>query len=60
MPGCKSQCSFSLERNDTIKCLDGCKEGYLESSEGICLPCYQINYGCEMCHYGEYPENYPK
>ena len=58
MPECKSQCSFSLDRNDAIKCLDGCKEGYIEGSEGICQPCYQINYGCDMCHYGEYPEDY--
>ena len=29
MPGCNSQCSFSLKRNDIIKCLDGCREGYI-------------------------------
>ena len=58
MPGCKSQCSFSLERNVTIKCLNGCLEGYIEVSEGICQSCSEINNGCEKCHYGEYPINY--
>ena len=58
MPGCKSECSFSLEKIDIIKCLDGCIDGYIESSEGICQSCYEINNGCEQCHYGEYPINY--
>ena len=58
MPGCKSQCSFSLERKNSIKCLDGCIEGYIEDSEGICRSCNEINTGCEKCHYEEYPTDY--
>ena len=58
MPGCNSECSFSLERNDIIKCLDGCKPGYIESSEGICENCYNINNGCNKCHYDENPTSY--
>ena len=33
-------------------------DGYIESSEGICERCDNINYGCDICHYGEYPNNY--
>ena len=58
MQGCKSQCSFSLERNNIIKCLDGCIDGYIESTEGICEPCSSINYGCSKCHYDNYPTDY--
>ena len=58
MLGCKSQCSFSLERNNALKCLDGCIEGYIEDPEGICRNCYLINPGCEKCHYEEYPSDY--
>ena len=59
MVGCKSQCSFSIERNNMIKCLDGCKDGYIESSEGICESCNSINSGCNKCHYeNDYPKNY--
>ena len=58
MPGCNSQCSFSLKKNDIIKCLDGCREGYIESSEGICQKCSDVNDGCTKCYYGEYPINY--
>ena len=59
MPGCKGECSFSLERNDTIKCESDCKEGYIESSEGVCELCNNINRGCYECHYEEeYPKNY--
>ena len=59
MYGCKSECSFSLKKNKTLKCLDGCKEGYIESSEGICESCYKVNEGCNYCHYeNEYPSNY--
>ena len=58
MQGCKSQCSFSLERNNSIKCLDGCIEGYIEGPEGICRSCYEINHGCEKCHYEEYTTYY--
>ena len=56
--GCKSQCSFSLERNNAIKCLDGCIDGFIETSEGECQPCYNINRGCLKCHYDEYPIDY--
>ena len=58
MPGCNSKCSFSLERREIIKCLDGCKPGYIESSEGICKECNNINSGCKKCHYDEYPNIY--
>jgi hypothetical protein len=58
MYGCKGKCSFSLERNNPIKCLDGCIEGYIEEQEGICRRCYEINRGCEKCHYEEYPPDY--
>ena len=59
MEGCNSQCIFSFERNDMLKCLDGCKDGYIESSEGICKSCYNVNSGCNKCHYeNEYPTNY--
>jgi hypothetical protein len=59
MGGCNSQCSFSLERNDIIKCLDGCKDGYIETSEGKCESCNYANSGCNKCHYeNEYPINY--
>ena len=59
MGGCNSQYSFSLERNDIIKCLDGCKDGYYETSEGIFKNCSNINSGCNKCHYeDEYPTDY--
>ena len=59
MPGCKGECSFSLERNDVIKCETDCKEGYIESSEGVCELCNNVNQGCYQCHYEEeYPNNY--
>ena len=58
-PGCKGGCSYSLERNDIIKCESGCKTGYIEASEGICAPCDSINEGCYECHYEtEYPAEY--
>ena len=44
MTTCKYQCSFSLERNDIIKCLDGCKEGYIESSEEFFQSRSDINF----------------
>ena len=55
---CKSQCSFSLEKDYLIKCLDGCVEGSIEVAEGICKSCSDINYGCQKCHYGDYPTDY--
>ena len=59
MGGCNSHCSFSLERNDIIKCLDGCKDGYIETSEGICESCTNVNFGCNKCHYeNDYPTNF--
>ena len=58
MPGCKGSCTFSLERNDPIKCNE-CKEGYIESSEGVCESCDAINEGCNKCHYEtSYPDDY--
>ena len=50
MPGCKGDCNFSLERYNEIICKGECKEGYLESSEGICESCDSINPGCYKCH----------
>ena len=58
MYGCKSECSFSLENNNILKCLDGYIDGYIESSEGICQSCSIVNDYCIKCHYGEYPTNY--
>ena len=51
MPGCKGNCDFSLKRNNEIICKGECKEGYLESSKGICKSCGSINRGCYKCHY---------
>ena len=60
IPGCKGSCTFSLKRNDTLKCEEGaCKTGYIEKSKGICESCDTINKGCAECHYeNEYPSNY--
>ena len=59
MPGCKGACSFSLERNNILKCEEGCEKGYIEVSEGICESCDSINHGCYECHYeSDYPDNY--
>ena len=60
MPGCKGSCSFSLKRNDILKCEEGaCKTGYIEKSKGICEACGNINRGCAECHYeNDYPKNY--
>ena len=39
--------------------MDGCKDGYIEISEGICKSCSNVNYGCNKCHYeNDYPINY--
>ena len=54
--GCKDRCIFSIERNQIIKCLDGCKDGYIESFEGLCEKCSTVNRGCNECHY---ENNYP-
>ena len=51
MPGCKGSCSFSLKRNDIIKCDGGCETGYIEIREGICEKCENIVNGCYKCHY---------
>ena len=51
MPGCKGNCNFSLKRNDEIICESECKEGYIETSEGICKACDQVNDGCYQCQY---------
>ena len=60
MPGCKGECSFSLDRENTILCSGRCKEeGYIESSEGICEKCELFNEGCYQCHYeNSYPEKF--
>ena len=59
MPGCKGGCDFSLNRNRILKCKGECKEGYIESSEGVCSSCNVISKGCHECHYeNEYPDNY--
>ena len=59
MPGCKGECDFSYERDNTILCKGECKEGYIESSKGICELCENVNEGCNKCHYEEkYPEDY--
>ena len=59
MPGCKGSCSFSLKRNNVIKCEDGCKIGFIETSEGVCEPCENVNKGCYECHYDNtYPIGY--
>ena len=59
MEGCSGICSFSLEREDIIKCHGNCKEGYLEISEGVCELCDKVNKGCYSCHYDiNYPEDY--
>ena len=59
MPGCKGGCNFSLKRNHIINCEGECKEGYIESSEGVCTDCGAINKGCHECHYeDEYPKDY--
>ena len=59
MPGCDGNCSFSLERNHIIKCEGKCKDGYIESSEGVCELCDNLNKGCYQCHYENgYPSDY--
>ena len=59
MPGCKGACNFSLNRNNVIKCEDGCDVGYIEVSEGVCESCDSVNHGCYECHYEtEYPLDY--
>ena len=59
MPGCKGACNFSSERNNILKCEEGCKTGYIEVSEGVCETCDSVNHGCYECHYeNEYPDNY--
>ena len=59
MPGCKGECSFSLNREKTILCESECKDGYIESSKNICETCDSINKGCYQCHYeNSYPEDY--
>lgn len=56
-PGCKGNCSYSLERNNIIKCEGECKTGYIESSQGVCSPCDMISKGCHECHYENNEEN---
>ena len=59
MPGCKGKCSFSKKRDRALKCEGECKDGYIESSEGVCSPCQAVSKGCYKCHYDtEYPFDY--
>ena len=59
VPGCKGECSFSLNRNNTILCESECKDGYIEVSKGICQTCDSINKGCYECNYeNDYPTYY--
>ena len=59
LPGCKGECSFSIYRQNPILCEGECKEGYIESSQGLCEPCGSVNKGCLKCHYEDnYPTNY--
>ena len=59
IPGCKGNCSFSLERNNILKCEGVCKSGYIEVSEGVCESCDNVNHGCYECNYtNDYPDNY--
>ena len=53
MPGCKGACSFSWEKNDSLKCEVECENGYIESKKEICESCNKINEGCYHCHYEE-------
>ena len=58
MIGCKGSCTFSNKRENHILCEEnGCKDGYIEESKGICKTCEEINQGCLDCHYDN---NYPK
>ena len=56
MPGCSGSCTFSLKRNNILECEEGCKSGYLETSQGICESCDIVNKGCLNCIYNN---NYP-
>jgi len=59
MPGCSGKCSFSVNRNKSLICESECKEGYIERSKGVCIPCKNAKSGCALCHYEtNYPEDY--
>ena len=59
MPGCNGGCNFNIKRNRALRCEGECKEGYIESSEGVCSPCKSVSKGCHECHYeDEYPDDY--
>ena len=59
MVGCLGKCNFSLTRNDPLICQGKCKEGYIETSKGICQSCGSVNEGCNECEYTDkYPDNY--
>ena len=60
MPGCKGECSFSIDINNMLKCESGCKDGYIESFKGMCQECKVVNNGCTKCHYenNNYPSDY--
>lgn len=51
IPGCKGACSFTLKRNESLQCEDGCESGYLEIRKGICESCEKLVIGCSECHY---------
>ena len=58
MPGCAGECNFSLYRNRLILCEGECKEGYIETSKGVCEKCDSIITGCRYCHYIERDDNF--
>ena len=60
MPGCKGDCTFSINRSNPLECEGGkCKTGYIEESKGICTKCNIVNEGCIDCHYEDwYPSDY--
>ena len=56
--GCKGGCNFSNKTNDPLKCVGGCRKGYIEYSEGLCRECQEINSGCHECHYENVEKDY--
>ena len=58
MEGCEGGCNFNLNRRNVILCEGLCKNGFIESSKGICEKCDYVNIGCIECHYEENPD-YP-
>ena len=65
IPGCRGKCNFSINRKNMVLCESGCKDGYIETTKGICTACDNLNWKyrdsyCKKCHYEEnnYPVNY--